>query len=44
MRPATTIAVTTGLSSLEKAKAKTPPTDLFNPNLVNSLTNCIVNA
>jgi hypothetical protein len=44
MRPATTIAVTTGLSSLEKAKAKTPPTELFNPNLVNSLTNCIVNA
>lgn len=44
IRPATTIDVITGLNSLEKARANTPPTDLFKPNLVNSLTNWMVKA
>ena len=36
--------VMTGLSSLEKARAKTPPMDLLRPSLVNSLTNWMVKA
>ncbi|GER56666.1 leucine--tRNA ligase [Striga asiatica] len=42
--PATTIDVTTGLSSREKARAKTPPTDRLRPSRVNSRTNWIVKA
>lgn len=34
------MAVTTGDNSLANAKANTPPTDLVNPNLANSRTNC----
>lgn len=44
IRPAIIIDVITGLNSLAKARAKTPPVDLFNPNLVNSLTNWIPKA
>jgi hypothetical protein len=38
--PAIIMAVTTGDNSLANAKANTPPTDLVNPNLANSRTNC----
>ncbi len=33
--------VTTGVSSLDKARASTPPTDRVRPSLANSLTNCM---
>ena len=32
--------VTTGVSSLDRARASTPPTDLVRPSLANSRTNC----
>jgi hypothetical protein len=34
------MAVTTGESSLARARDSTPPTDLVSPNLANSRTNC----
>lgn len=38
--PAMIMAVTTGDNSLANANASTPPTDLVNPSLANSRTNC----
>jgi hypothetical protein len=38
--PAMMMAVTTGESSLARARDSTPPTDLVSPNLANSRTNC----
>jgi hypothetical protein len=38
--PAMMMAVTTGESSLARARDNTPPTDLVSPSLANSRTNC----
>lgn len=34
------MAVTTGVSSLDRAKAITPPTERVSPSFANSRTNC----
>lgn len=41
--PAMIMQVMTGVSSLDRARARTPPTDLVNPSLANSLINWMVN-
>ena len=38
--PAKMMAVTTGVNSLDRARARTPPTLRVRPSLANSRTNC----